>query len=165
MEMDLKISIIISFQTVGLREKQIKVVKEFVRGISSYFTHFICLMSWISIFTPEIGNDVFGVLPTGYGKSLCYGCLPFVSDCNLRSILSIIEPQAKLNSIAIATSSFSYIQKRMTELCNTCGALWWRFNEPQFVWNSIIGAPFFGALWTSHYIACSQTLSFPCVAD
>ena len=40
-----------------IREKQSEVVESFLNG-----------------------HDVFGVLPTGYGKSLCYACLPAVFD-------------------------------------------------------------------------------------
>ena len=43
------------------------------------------------------GNDVFGVLPTGFGKSLCYGCLPLVYDRLLQkpsghSIALVVTP-------------------------------------------------------------------------
>jgi len=40
----------------SLKEEQLKVVTAFLEG-----------------------RDVFTVLPTGYGKSLCFGCLPLVS--------------------------------------------------------------------------------------
>ena len=41
----------------ALKPKQIEVVRAIVRG-----------------------RDVFAILPTGYGKSLCYSCLPYTFD-------------------------------------------------------------------------------------
>ena len=45
------------------------------------------------------GNDVFGVLPTGYGKSLCYACLPRMFD----------ELHKENNSIVIVVSPLTAI--------------------------------------------------------
>ena len=42
-----------------------------------------------------LGSDVFGVLPTGYGKTLCYACLPGIFDelsGNQSSIVVVISP-------------------------------------------------------------------------
>ncbi|XP_065892414.1 uncharacterized protein [Dysidea avara] len=52
------------------------------------------------------GHDVFAVLPTGYGKSLCYGCLPLAFDeifkpikpsivCVISPLTAIIEDQVQ----------------------------------------------------------------------
>jgi superfamily II DNA helicase RecQ len=41
------------------------------------------------------GRDVFAALPTGYGKSLCYGCLPLARDKLLGtqgSIVLVVSP-------------------------------------------------------------------------
>ena len=47
------------------------------------------------------GRDVFAVLPTGYGKSLCYACLPIVFELNDadtvagengKSIVAVVTP-------------------------------------------------------------------------
>ena len=39
------------------------------------------------------GRDVFAVLPTGYGKTLCYACLPLIFDeLASRTTPSIIHP-------------------------------------------------------------------------
>ena len=41
------------------------------------------------------GRDVFAALPTGYGKSLCYGCLPLASDKLLAtqgSVVLVVSP-------------------------------------------------------------------------
>lgn len=47
------------------------------------------------------GHDVFGVLPTGYGKSLCYACLTSVFDLLLQksrgfSIVLLVSPLVAL---------------------------------------------------------------------
>jgi superfamily II DNA helicase RecQ len=41
------------------------------------------------------GRDVFAALPTGYGKSLCYGCLPLARDKLLGtqgSVVLVVSP-------------------------------------------------------------------------
>ena len=41
------------------------------------------------------GNDVFAVMPTGYGKTLCYACLPSLFDQLLgtdSSIVVVVSP-------------------------------------------------------------------------
>lgn len=56
-----------------------------------------------------IGHDVFAVLPTGFGKSLCYGYLPLVFDeiykpeqativCVILPLVGIIEDQVCIHS-------------------------------------------------------------------
>ena len=51
----------------SLKEKQIEVIVNLVKG-----------------------KDVFAMLPTGYGKSSCYICLPKVYDCLLKTQGSIV---------------------------------------------------------------------------
>ena len=57
----------------SLRPDQLKVIEAIVRG-----------------------NDVIGILPTGYVKSACYGCLPIIYDNLLGkngfSIVIIVSP-------------------------------------------------------------------------
>ena len=65
-----------------------------------------------AIFYFVVGNDVFVSLPTGFGKSLCYGVLPFVFDLKRfgdmtlrRSIVVVISPLIALMKDQVATFS------------------------------------------------------------
>ena len=55
-------------------------------------------------------RDVFAILPTGFGKSLCYTCLPAVFDCpegreHGHSIVVVVSPL-----IAIMKDQVSHMQ-------------------------------------------------------
>ena len=69
-------SVVRSLGYISLKSEQKAVIKDFV-----------------------MGNDVFAVLPTGYGKSLCYVCLPGVFDEIFDCTTSIIAVVTPLTSI------------------------------------------------------------------
>ena len=53
------------------------------------------------------GNDVFTVLPTGFGKSLCYGCLP----------IGIQHPLSANNSLCDISFNSHYRPPYMGRFC------------------------------------------------
>ena len=60
------------------------------------------------------GHDVFGVLPTGFGKSLCYACLPIVFDKLQHkpqgsSIVLIVSPLIAIMKDQVSDSTFAFI--------------------------------------------------------
>ena len=59
-----------------------------------------------------MGRDVFVALPTGYGKSLCYCCLPRVFD-RVRSV----EEQ----SIVVVVSPLTALMKDQVAVCHSKG--------------------------------------------
>ena len=68
-----------------LKEEQLKIVTAFIQG-----------------------RDVFAVLPTGYGKSLCYGCLPLAFD-KLRAETETSQPSS--GSIVVVVTPLTAIMK------------------------------------------------------
>ena len=61
-----------------------------------------------------MGCDVFGILPTGYGKTLCYQCLPLIFDklkwgSTSSSIVVVLPSVALFASQIIATTKIIII--------------------------------------------------------
>ena len=63
------------------------------------------------------GRDVFGILPTGFGKSLCYGCLPLVFDELLgtenKSIVVVVTPLKAImhDQVSLKLTWYSWVFK------------------------------------------------------
>jgi len=68
-----------------LKEEQLKIVTAFIQG-----------------------RDVFAVLPTGYGKSLCYCCLPLAFD-KLSAETETSQPSS--GSIVVVVTPLTAIMK------------------------------------------------------
>ncbi|KAL5518026.1 hypothetical protein EMCRGX_G003692 [Ephydatia muelleri] len=64
------------------------------------------------------GRDVFSVLPTGFGKSLCYACLPLAFDHFMKqergySLVIVVTPLVSIMEDQVAT----YCSKGLTSIC------------------------------------------------
>ena len=61
------------------------------------------------------GRDVYGVLPTGYGKSLCYGCLPWTFDkignSPEPSIVCVLTPRTAIIEDQLHTRSYRRVNQ------------------------------------------------------
>jgi len=59
------------------------------------------------------GRDVFVALPTGFGKNVCYGCLPVVYDIlrsKKNSIVIVVSPLVALMKDQVSTFTSKGIQ-------------------------------------------------------
>lgn len=59
------------------------------------------------------GQDVFGILPTGYGKSLCFACLPLLFDHLYqlqdphKSIVIVVTPLTAIMEDQVSQDSYT----------------------------------------------------------
>ena len=59
------------------------------------------------------GRDVFAILPTGFGKTLCYACIPLVFDgmdplCDQPSIVLVITLLAAIMKDDVISGNFIF---------------------------------------------------------
>ena len=64
------------------------------------------------------GRDVFAILPTGFGKSLCYACLPVAFDkCQKKewgySIVVVVSPLVAIMKDQVRSGNRCFIYKTL----------------------------------------------------
>ena len=85
-------------------------IKRAANAISNKFGHFSVKLEQLQVVSSILnGRNVFAVLPTGYGKSFCYSCLPYMFD----TISPIEKP-----SIVIVVAPLTAIMKDQVQLCS-----------------------------------------------
>ena len=73
-------------------------MKEIIRCVASELGYSTLKPEQLDVILQFVkGRDVFAVLPTGFGKSLCYACLPSTFDKVLKkergySIVIVVTP-------------------------------------------------------------------------
>ena len=65
------------------------------------------------------GRDVFISLPTGYGKSFCYGCLPIVLRDKTSSIVVVVTPLVAI----MKEQAIDFERKDLSAVYITCGSV------------------------------------------
>ena len=77
---------------------------------------------WEAVEAFVSGRDVFISLPTGYGKSFCYGCLPIVFNC-LRDKTSSIVVVVTLLVAIMKEQAIDFERKGLSAMYITCGSV------------------------------------------
>ena len=65
------------------------------------------------------GRDVFISLPTGYGKSFCYGCLPCLRDKKVTSVVVVVTPLVAI----MKEQAIDFERKGLSAMYITCGSV------------------------------------------
>ena len=69
------------------------------------------------------GRDVFGILPTGYGKTLCFACLPFIFEQILEgeaSIVLIVTPLVAIMKNQVRWDNHIVIDRVLEKFIQPC---------------------------------------------
>ena len=85
-----------------------------------------------------VGRDVFAILPTGFGKSLCYACLPVAFDkCQKKergySIVVVVSPLVAVMKDQVRSGNGCFIYKTFNHFLHFKIHRYRLYNTPKFI--------------------------------